>query len=59
MDMNDPPINFVSVAKGLGLTARSVTDPADINLALREAIGSGVPNLIEVIVDDGFGNVSC
>lgn len=57
MDMNDPPIDFVSVAKGLGLAARCVTDPGDIHLALREAIRSGAPSLIEVIVDDGFGNV--
>jgi benzoylformate decarboxylase len=58
MDMKDPPIDFVSVAKGLGLTARCVTDPADINIALQEAIASGAPNLIEVIVEDGFGNVN-
>jgi benzoylformate decarboxylase len=55
MDMNDPPIDFVSVAKGLGLTARCITDPHDIDGALREAIASGQPNLIEVIVADGFG----
>jgi benzoylformate decarboxylase len=55
MDMKDPPIDFVSVARGLGLTARCVTDPHDIASALRDAIASGVPNLIEVIVDDGFG----
>lgn len=57
MDMKDPPIDFVSVAKGMGLAARCITHPDDIHLALREAILSGVPNLIEVIVEDGFGNV--
>ncbi len=58
MDMKDPPIDFVSVARGLGLAARCVTDPSDLNIALREAISSGAPNLIEVIVEDGFGNVN-
>ena len=58
MDMKDPTIDFVSVAKGLGLAARCVTDPADLNIALREAISSGAPSLIEVIVEDGFGNVN-
>ena len=58
MDMNDPPIDFVSVAKGLGLTACCVTDSSDIHMALERAISSGAPNLIEVIVEDGFGNMS-
>ena len=58
MDMKDPPIDFTGVAKGLGLTAVCVTDPAELSGALRKAIGSGLPNLIEVIVEDGFGNVS-
>jgi benzoylformate decarboxylase len=54
MDMKDPPIDFVSVAKGLGLLARCITDPHDIGAALQEAIASGQPNVIEVIVADGF-----
>jgi benzoylformate decarboxylase len=56
MDMTNPAIDFVSVAQGLGLQARRVTDPAEIAAALSEAIASGAPNLIEVIVEDGFGN---
>ncbi len=58
MDLRDPAIDFVAVARGLGLVARRVTDPAGIDAALREAIGSGAPNLIEVIVEDGFGTVN-
>lgn len=58
MDIKNPAIDFVSVARGLGLTARCVTDPADIASALREAIASGAPNLIEVIVQDGFENAN-
>ena len=56
MDMKDPPIDFVSVARGFGLSARSITNPLEIVSALQEAIQSKAPNLIEVIVADGFGN---
>ncbi len=56
MDMRDPPIDFVSVARGLGLTACCVTSPADIDSTLKAAIHRGEPNLVEFIVDDGFGN---
>ncbi|MBI4189394.1 MAG: thiamine pyrophosphate-binding protein [Betaproteobacteria bacterium] len=56
MDMNDPAIDFVSVARGLGMAARRVSEPGDVNTALREAIQSGAPNLVEVIVADGFEN---
>jgi benzoylformate decarboxylase len=55
MDLKDPSIDFVSLARGLGLAARCVTDPSELDSALREAIASGAPNLIEVIVADGFG----
>ena len=56
MDMKDPPIDFVSVARGFGLSARSITNPLEVVSALQEAIHSKAPNLIEVIVADGFGN---
>jgi benzoylformate decarboxylase len=56
MDMKDPPIDFVSVARGFGLSARSITNPLEVVSALQEAIQSKAPNLIEVIVADGFGN---
>jgi benzoylformate decarboxylase len=56
MDMKDPPIDFTAVARGLGLPAVCVTDPAQLSAALKQAIESGLPNLIEVIVQDGFGN---
>ena len=58
MDLKQPSIDFVSVARGLGLTAQCVTDPAELDSVLKAAIASAVPNLVEVIVDDGFGNVS-
>ena len=54
MDMNDPAIDFVGVAKGLGMDAHSVTDPAKLADVLTAAIASGKPTLVEVVVADGF-----
>ena len=54
MDMNDPAIDFVGVAKGLGMDAHCVTDPSDLSRVLQAAIASGKPTLVEVIVADGF-----
>ena len=54
MDMRDPEIDFVAVAAGLGMQAQRITDPRAIGSALNVAIRSGVPNLVEVVVADGF-----
>lgn len=54
MDMKDPAIDFAGMARSLGLAAVCVTDPAELAAALKKAIGSGLPNLVEVIVQDGF-----
>jgi len=56
MDMNDPAIDFVAVAEGLGMHAVRITDPAQLTETLKAAIASGVPNLVEVVVADGYGN---
>jgi thiamine pyrophosphate-dependent acetolactate synthase large subunit-like protein len=39
----------------MGVPGRRIVDPADIAPALREALASGGPRLIEVMVADGFG----
>lgn len=56
MDLRDPEIDFVGLARSMGVAAQRVTDPADIIPALRAAMTTGAPNLIDVIVADGFGN---
>jgi benzoylformate decarboxylase len=55
MDIREPDIDFLAVAKSFGLPARRVTDPQDIAPALREGFASGKPNLIDLRVADGFG----
>ena len=54
MDIRSPELDFVALAQSMGLSARRVTDPADIAPALREGYASGRPNLIDVAVADGF-----
>ena len=48
MDIVDPVIDFLSLATSMGLSARRVDRPADIAPALKAAISSGIPNLIEI-----------
>ena len=55
MDLKNPSIDFVGLAQGLGLKACRVTDPHALDGVLRDAIASGAPNLVEVVVADGFG----
>lgn len=55
MDLRDPALDFVALARGMGLAARRVTDPNDVAPALREAAAKGGPSLIDVAVADGFG----
>jgi benzoylformate decarboxylase len=55
MDIREPEIDFVELARSCGLTARRVAEPQEIAPALREAFASGKPNLLDVRVADGFG----
>jgi benzoylformate decarboxylase len=55
MDIREPELDFVQLARALGVPARRVTEPQDIFPALREGIASGAPNLLDVAVADGFG----
>jgi benzoylformate decarboxylase len=55
MDIRDPEIDFTGLARSMGVAAQRVTDPEGIVPALREALQSGLPRLIEVMVADGFG----
>jgi len=51
MDFADPPIDFVALAKALGMPARRITDPDEIVPAVREATANGRPSLLDVVVD--------
>jgi len=55
MDFRDPPLDFVGLARSMGMPAREVTDPGAVHDAVREAMASGGPSLIDAHVADGFG----
>jgi len=55
MDLRDPEIDFVGLAQSMGVPAQRVSDPAGIVPALKDAMASGGPRLLDVSVIDGYG----
>ncbi len=51
MDLVDPPLGFVEMAAGMGVAGVRVTEPDELAAAVREALESDVPRLIEVAVE--------
>ena len=56
MEFKDPPIDFVGLARSMGVTAMRITDPDDVGPAIAESTRRDGPTLLDVVVDDGFGN---
>ena len=56
MEFKDPPIDFVGLARSMGVAAMQITDPDDIGPAIAESTRGDGPTLLDVVVDDGFGN---
>lgn len=55
MDFEDPEIDFVGLAKSLGMNAERIENPADIRPAMDRAIASGGPVLLDVAVERSVG----
>jgi benzoylformate decarboxylase len=51
MDFVDPPVDFVGIAKALGLEAIRITKAKDVAPALVSAFGRPGAKLIEVVVE--------
>ncbi|MBR0859124.1 benzoylformate decarboxylase [Bradyrhizobium liaoningense] len=47
-----PALDFVGLAKGLGCAAKRVTDVADLDRTLVEALASNGPMLVDIVVDE-------
>ena len=47
-DLTNPVLDWVSMARGMGVAARRVTTLEEFSIALRAGFASGGPNLIEV-----------
>ena len=56
MEFKDPAIDFTGLARSLGVTALQITDPDEIAPAIAESTRRSGPTLLDVVVDDGFGN---
>jgi benzoylformate decarboxylase len=51
MDFADPPLDFVAMAKGMGVEGVRVSDPRELGSALRQAFAGRKPFLIDAVVD--------
>ena len=56
MEFKDPPIDFTGLARAMGVPAMRITDPDDVGPAVAESTRRDGPTLLDVVVDDGFGN---
>jgi benzoylformate decarboxylase len=52
MEIDDPVINFTMLARSMGVAGEAIGDPDDLNRALKVAIGSGEPRVVEVFVEN-------
>ncbi len=50
MELDAPVIDFSLLARSLGVQSERVSDPGRLGAALRDALGSGEPRLIEALV---------
>ena len=56
MEFKDPPIDFTGLARAMGVPAQRIEVPDDIAPAIAESTRRDGPTLLDVVVDDGFGN---
>jgi benzoylformate decarboxylase len=54
MDLDRPAIEFVGLAKSLGVPGERVEKPADVGPAMGRALASGGPYLIDARIDPSF-----
>jgi benzoylformate decarboxylase len=51
MDLDDPPLNFVEIARGMGLKGQRIARPEEIRTALEEALSAQTPCVLEVLTE--------
>jgi len=54
LDLSEPPIDFVSLARGMGMSATTVSTAEGFNKALENAFKEPGPHLIDAIVPSEF-----
>ncbi len=51
MDLTQPGLGFVDMARGMGVAGTAVTNPDDLRAAIARAVASGEPHLVEVAIE--------
>jgi acetolactate synthase-1/2/3 large subunit len=51
MNLDTPALDFVTIAKGMGIPGTEVSDPGDIAPALRDAFAAPGPKLIAINIE--------
>ena len=51
MDLDSPRIDFAHMAQAMGVSGQKVEQPGQLRVALRSALESGKPALVEVIIE--------
>lgn len=51
MDFDDPPLDFVQMAQGMGVASQRVSQPGDIEAAVKAALAADAPYLLEVVTE--------
>jgi len=54
MDLVDPEIDYVGLAKALGVRAERVEKPGELRDVLAQCLAHGGPSLVDVAIDRGF-----
>lgn len=55
MDFQSPRIDFVQLAESMGVPAKRIDKASDLGDALREAMASNGPRLLDVSLSNGYG----
>jgi benzoylformate decarboxylase len=50
MDFNKPELDFVALARGMGVDAKRIDTPTALPDALKQSISSGRPSLLDVVI---------
>jgi thiamine pyrophosphate-dependent acetolactate synthase large subunit-like protein len=51
MDLDEPALDFVEIAHGMGVAGKRVSQPDDIESTVLEALASGAPYVLEVMTE--------
>ena len=57
MDLTNPNLDFVALAKGLGVSAKVATTAGEFNQQFAQAMQTSGPHLIEVIIDSDISGL--